>query len=315
MKKQDSIKNELEQIKHLTYLNFIDKQDVLDLLKCSVKTAERRIKKLGLIHRSKQSIDILREFNEGKTSKELSLKYKCSLENINQIARDANTARPVGFYNLIESDFKFFDNIDNEEKAYILGFIAADGHVGKWTMKIGLASYDKDILLKIKKNMKSDAKIKIEEKLCSFNNKKTEVALFEINSSYLCNRLRELGFKQNKTIEFNFPDIPKSLYPAFIRGYFDGDGSFSKYCTGGYYKYHLSICGTLSLLNSIKNYLEETLNINFNSKIEKRFNTENCCYELRSSGKSNVYCLLDFLYQDASIYLDRKFIKYKNLKK
>ena len=52
------------------------------------------------------------------------------------------------------------------------------------------------------------------------------------------------------------------------------------------------------------------LKLYFNSKISKRFDTKNCCYELKMSGKQNVIHLLSILYDNSSIYLDRKYNKY-----
>ena len=58
-------------------------------------------------------------------------------------------------------DENFFENIDTEEKAYILGFVYSDGnnksqHSG---LKFALNPQDLDILEKIKFALKSDAKI------------------------------------------------------------------------------------------------------------------------------------------------------------
>ena len=52
------------------------------------------------------------------------------------------------------------------------------------------------------------------------------------------------------------------------------------------------------------------LKYNFNSKISKRFDTKNCCYELKMSGKQNVIHLLSILYDNSFIYLDIKYNKY-----
>lgn len=46
---------------------------------------------------------------------------------------------------------RFFKVIDSEEKAYILGFICADGHVDPYNIQIEVAKKDVDILYKIKK--------------------------------------------------------------------------------------------------------------------------------------------------------------------
>ena len=219
--------------------------------------------------------------------------------------------------NRIKSDFTFFDNIDCEEKAYILGFIAADGCINftNYMLKIAISEIDVDILRKIKYQIRSDNKILYEEGRKGIINGKEfiskPVSILQINNKYLINSLKNLGFDNKKTISCKFPDIPEHLYLHFIRGYFDGDGSMSKYTSNdGYTRYSSSICGTESFLLFLKDYLEKEFNIKFNSKLEKRFDTENCCYTLRISGKKNTIHFLNTLYKNSNIYLDRKYNKY-----
>ena len=50
----------------------------------------------------------------------------------------------------------------------------------------------------------------------------------DIASSKLCNDLVNLGFGYRKSYcDLHLPNIKKDLLIHFIRGYFDGDGSFS----------------------------------------------------------------------------------------
>lgn len=310
--KQNSIKLELDLIKSkVKFKNFIDKKEIQIILSCSSKTAERRIEKLSLLHMESKLIDLLIEYESGINTKMLASKYNCSEVNINALARRHNIKRPPGFINNIKSDFTFFDNIDSEEKSYILGFFAADGCISKYEFKFAISSKDIDILEKIKKSMKSDVSIRTRPNITKYS--KSDVSIFSISSVYLVNTLQNLGFTSNKTLECSFPDIPENLYLHFLRGYFDGDGSFSEYTIKGYKKYSLSICGTEDFLLSIKNILESKYNCKFNTKLSKRFDTENCCYSLNMSGKKNVLHLLNLLYTDSTIFLDRKYNKFNNL--
>ena len=120
--KQDSIKEELKLIEKISFKKFVNKYEVMDLLNCSERTIDRRLKKLGYIHTLPHIIDMLKEFENGISTKELSIKYNCSEVNINAIARRHNITRVAGHHNRIKSDFNFFDNIDTEQKAYILRF-------------------------------------------------------------------------------------------------------------------------------------------------------------------------------------------------
>lgn len=118
--KQNIINKEFELIKSIAYKTFVDKYEVMTLLNCSEKTVERRLKKLGYTHTLNNIIQMLKDFESDITTKQLAIKYNCSEVNINATARRHNILRNVGFSNKIKSDFQFFDNIDTEEKAYIL---------------------------------------------------------------------------------------------------------------------------------------------------------------------------------------------------
>jgi len=50
-----------------------------------------------------------------------------------------------------------------------------------------------------------------------------------IGSRFVIERLRELGLTPRKSLTCEFPELPAEVVPAFIRGYFDGDGSVSVY--------------------------------------------------------------------------------------
>jgi hypothetical protein len=47
-----------------------------------------------------------------------------------------------------------------------------------------------------------------------------------IGSKSLVEKLESLGLTENKTVNLTYPDVPAEFEPAFLRGYFDGKGSF-----------------------------------------------------------------------------------------
>lgn len=203
------------------------------------------------------------------------------------------------------------------KKLIFYGFIAADGCINftQYLLKLKISEIDVDVLRKIKTEMKSDNKILYEPgKNTVIRGKECftkPTAIFQINNKYLINSLKNLGFDNNKTISCSFPNISEDFYLPFIRGYFDGDGSLTKYTANdGYERYSCTMCGTESFLLFIKSYLEQKYNCKFNSKLTKRFDTENCCYSLTMSGKKNCIHFLNLLYKDSNIYLDRKYNKY-----
>lgn len=108
--------------------------------------------------------------------------------------------------------------------AYVLGFIAADGNICRnkrganfFTLQIT----DKDILYEIRRVLGSDHRIS--EKRVSPKHQ-TRYRL-QIGSKEMCDDLRILGMKENKTFTMVLPKVPEKYLFDFVRGYFDGDGN------------------------------------------------------------------------------------------
>jgi dUTP pyrophosphatase len=118
-------------------------------------------------------------------------------------------------------DRDFFKEIDSEEKAYIAGWIGSDGTICKdsWKIIISIHKRDRECLENIK-NI-------ICEELPITEYKKDMVSL-DINSKNMCQDLCKLfNIERGKKSDLiNFPELNNDdLTWAFIRGYFDGDGS------------------------------------------------------------------------------------------
>lgn len=117
-------------------------------------------------------------------------------------------------------DHNLFKEIDTEEKAYILGFIASDGHVDKSLSKISIAvnKRDKAILSQIRDYICKEIPIGMS---------RVDMRVLQIYSSKMAKDiaswLKIPGGKKSDIVQF--PDIDKSLMRHFARGYFDGDGS------------------------------------------------------------------------------------------
>lgn len=295
-----------------SFFGMIDKKIVQSKFNISEKTSERILKRNNLRHVNLENIEKLKMYIDGISTFEIAKKFNVSEVSVNALARRHIIKRPVGFLNDIVFDYFYFDNIDTEEKAYTLGFIYADGHVGDREVKIAIKSSDINILNKIKSSMNGDFNISISTNSNGFG--VCEIARLSFSNSHTIQKLREIGIKSNKTIDCSFPTLDNSLIKHFIRGYMDGDGSFSKCMScDGYTRYSFSFVGTESFLNVLRAKIIEN---GFNVSIEfsRRFNTTNCCYSIRGSGKKNTISFLDWIYSDSNIYLDRKYDKYLSIK-
>lgn len=114
--------------------------------------------------------------------------------------------------------------------------------------------------------------------------------------------------------------IPKELERYFILGVFDGDGSFTSYY--GSYGDKMNVCfgGSVELLRFIENHLVKN-GIIFKANTEsgerkvaiRHKGKDGTWRSLNFAGKRQGMKIVNYLYQDTPIYLDRKYQKYLNL--
>ena len=202
-----------------------------------------------------------------------------------------------------------FEIIDTAEKAYWLGFLAADGcnYQREHNASIILNVNEKDIkhLEKFKQFCHTDAEIKSYVGYEGFSNQ-TPMCKITLNSKKISNDLIDKGILPNKSLILQPPHILEEFYKPFILGYFDGDGSISK--SSQYNNYSISIQGTKEILTWICEVLD------WDAKLEKRnINSNNNSYYIRCGGTNKPYQILNQLYNSCEIHLDRKFNIYKTL--
>ena len=120
-------------------------------------------------------------------------------------------------YNL---DELFFEKINNEEKAYWLGFLSGDGAIIGNRVKLKLAIKDEAHLKKFKKAVEWTGK--------DYYHKDTDALEVYFRSLRMVTDLARCHVTSRKTFTAKFPHLPKSLERHFIRGKFDADGCISK---------------------------------------------------------------------------------------
>lgn len=218
----------------------------------------------------------------------------------------------------LDPNFKsyFFEKIDSEEKAYILGFFYADGHINSignafW---ISLHEQDKEILEKFKKILNINRELRFHKgSICKFKNNKNKIYYrgnqyrLTITNKKIADALRIHGMHNNKSFSIQFPNIESKLIRHFIRGFFDGDGSIYKAKEG----FGFQISAPFQFNKPIQNFFKEK-NIDIPiftiTKYSKAFSN------LRSHGNLKTLKIMNILYENATIYLERKYNKYLELK-
>ena len=109
----------------------------------------------------------------------------------------------------------------------------------------------------------------------------------------------------DKTDKLKFPKfIPRKYLVHYLRGYFDGDGGINKYTT------HFT--GSCNFITELKNHLPCQITGIYQRYKNKESNLS--AHTLSICKKEQSLKCLDFLYKDATIYLDRKYQRYLELK-
>lgn len=198
-----------------------------------------------------------------------------------------------------KSNELFFEIIDSIEKAWILGFLYADGCVSGNRLSVQLAEKDLEIIQKIKNILGFQGKL-----YKSTSNGKPQVSLM-LTSTKMTNDLRSIGCSERKTHTLKFPSLDEYLIPHFVRGYFDGDGciTYNKHRNGP----KINIKSTEKFLSFLKGVLSS---LGISSSLYKQNHAE--VYNLDISGYNSVVRFGNMIYKDSESAnrMDRKFNRF-----
>jgi len=213
-----------------------------------------------------------------------------------------------------------FRIIDSEVKAYLLGFIYADGCV--WfskdsrnrQFKIRLSIKDKDHLIKIGRyfnKVPREYKTSIHNNV-NYDNKKItrydrdyKCVSLDCSDRMLIEQLIEKGIYSSKSKNDRSSDafdcISSNFKHHFIRGMVDGDGCFS--INKKYNFLNFSLCGAN---NIILEKINNEISIKCNLKKHDVYKLWSNCYNFQYWKKEDIVKIYQYLYDDATIFLERK---------
>lgn len=217
----------------------------------------------------------------------------------------------INHQNKLKFDETIFDSIDTEEKAYWLGFIYADGYISSKdnSFEISLQESDYNHLEKFNifsKHIKNNVSIRE----IKSNNQIYKKCTWTIRNTHLHDTLNNYGCVPNKSLILQFPNInifkSKELIKHFIRGYWDGDGCLT-YGDKEHNHIQISVLGTEDFLTKLKENLPLKFDyvLGYNNKKQSLITRT-----LQLNGK-NAFEICKYLYEDATVYLDRKYERYK----
>ena len=312
--------NQKEEIKDLYLNKQISVTKISKLYNISPNTLSKNLKEWGCEVINRQNTtnctdeDIINDYKAGLSTIQIGEKYKTNRHRVSKVL-NLYGIKVINHQNISKFDESIFDVIDTEEKAYWLGFIFADGYIAslpddknkkvKYSFEISLKGSDSEHLHKFNIFMKHNKdNVKISTVTCE--GKKCIRCRWGITNKHLWEVLFNYGCTPRKSNTLQFPKLSifqsSDLIRHFIRGYFDGDGCIS-YCYSSKSKDKVSpICeflGTEQFLKTIQEYLNITSYINTDKRMD---NTKVLKFSPNSARE-----LLNYLYNDCTIYLDRKF--------
>jgi len=212
----------------------------------------------------------------------------------------------------------YFNSIDTEAKAYLLGFFIADGYIGlnvrctnSFRLSIGISDCDENIVNLFRDEICPEIQVRHE----SYSDKRKPVCKITWTSTKMKETLeKEYNILPRKTydINFKFPfeKIPKVFIWDFIRGFFDGDGHISYND-----KTHVSTFGfygtSKSFLTQIGRLFEEEFNVKMRIDESKKQNVILYCLRFSANQKRKQFFsrLYEKFYSEKNYFLERKRIK------
>ena len=187
------------------------------------------------------------------SSRKLGEMYNISKTTVTKILKENNI--PIVNYRLVNNDLKedYFDIIDNEYKAYFLGFLFADGSVNDKQLTLDINERDIENIYALRQQLNSNCKVTTRKKGNS------SMSVMAIVNRKLVQSLNKYGIIRNKTentYHLPFDLIPELYYKDFLRGLIDGDGWIihtkeDRYVIGFVTRYHSVAEDFVYMLNKI----------------------------------------------------------------
>lgn len=238
--------------------------------------------------------------------------YNCSHKKIAKILESNGIKRTGKSRRKYPLNEFYFDSIDTSEKAYILGFLYADGcnYPLKQTVSMSLQEDDFEILERIRNCIGSEKQLEYID-----NSKKNDFGYTYKNqwrlllfSKHICDSLNKIGMHPSKSLILQFPTIDEKFYKDFIRGYYDGDGSICQRIVNNNNKpIVLTITSTESFCKKIQEIIK--LELGIYAGVYDASN-HNGVTKVLSMTKTSAKKFLDWLYEDADLYMKRKYDRY-----
>ena len=261
---------------------------------------------------------IINDYKSGKSLRQIEKDYNVTRVTASKFLTKIGVKNTVGnHYRTYYHNEDYFEAIDDEHKAYWLGFMFADGYIlnndnryGEDQFGISIAKQDIQTLYQFKQDIKAtnpiheyERSIHVGQSLCRI----------QLTSQKTVNDLIDKGCVKQKTYVLEPPkNVPLDLIPHFIRGFFDGDGSIIKTKTEknrclktDNYVYSIDFTTTKAVAEWLYKYFKA------GSIIKEPRRNYTWYYTL--GGHKQVINFYHLLYDNATIYMERKYLRFQEL--
>lgn len=268
-----------------------------------------------------QILQITSLYKNGSTTKELSEKFKCWPYNISKLLKNLGL-KPKNHSQSKWVNSSYFNIIDTEEKAYLLGFFVADGCIRVEKAR----SINNSVRLCFSNSIEDEEIINLIHKRICPNNKMLKIH----NTSGAKNRKEQLLLQwtsyemsevlikkykilPNKTLDYNFEfpfeTIPKKLWRDFIRGFMDGDGYISSNELRFVFNSPKFMNQIIEIFKSLFDEYQDSV-LPFKYTVTEVLG-KTCKYWrlFIPIGRGRNKILTSFLYENTTIFLHRKYNK------
>lgn len=201
---------------------------------------------------------------------------------------------------LIRNDY--FEVIDSEDKAYWLGFLMADGYNSGNLIRVDIQ--DEGHLEKLRDRVYINCDMPIRKKKNTANGK--DIFYLTIQDKKLLSDVERLGLVKKKSMIVSYPNIDSKYDRFFIKGIFDGDGCLTYSMDGNYRRYTFSIVGSYDLMKTLQLMLSK-------NDVNIKFRKMKSIYAVYLRGNRQIIRILDWLYNETTTHLDRKYEKYQDM--
>ena len=188
------------------------------------------------------------------------------------------------------------------EFAYALGLLATDGNLSPDGRHFDFTSIDKEQLLNFMRCL--GIKVKIGHKISGFTGRSRPRIQFGDVIFYRF--LLSIGFMPAKTKIISAIEIPQEYFFDFLRGHFDGDGTFYSYWDPRWRSSYMFYTEFISASKKHIHWLRKSLYRLLNIKGHITKNKNDSIYQLKYAKSESLKLLPKMYYSNAVVCLSRK---------